>query len=189
MELRPLPAASSWTHAGARVGFEVLFAEAGRLRGRTSAREGTSTWYVGYEIAVGADWTTRSVIAANSTITGDHEVVLTRSPDDRWSVNGVLRPELDGCRDVDFESSAVTNTLPVHRLPFDPGMTVDVPAAFVHAADLTVTRLEQRYTLLRSDEHRHVFHYESATFDFECQLTFDAAGLVLDYPGIAARDR
>lgn len=189
MELRALPAAASWTHSGARVGFEVLFSGAGRLRGRTSAREGEAIWYVGYEITVGADWSTESVNAVNSTISGEHEVALTRFPDGRWTVNGVARPDLDGCRDVDFESSAVTNTLPVHRLPFVPGTAVDVPAAFVQAEDLSVVRLEQRYTLTSSDERGHVFHYESATFDFECELTFDASGLVLDYPGIAIRDR
>jgi uncharacterized protein len=189
MLLSALPAAASWVHDGVRSGFEVLFAEAGRLRGRTSAREGDAIWYVGYEIAVGADWSTGSVHAVNSTMSGDREVALTRSPDDRWTVNGVARPDLDGCRDVDFESSAVTNTLPVHRLPFVPGTTLDVPAAFVQADDLSVVRLEQRYTLTSSDERGHVFHYESATFDFECELTFDASGLVLDYPGIATRDR
>jgi hypothetical protein len=133
MELRALPAAASWTHSGARVGFEVLFSGAGRLRGRTSAREGDAFWYVGYEITVGADWSTESVNAVNSTISGDHEVALTRFPDDHWTVNGVARPDLD--------------------------------------------------------DRGHVFHYESATFDFECELTFDASGLVLDYPGIAIRDR
>jgi hypothetical protein len=189
MELRALPAAASWTHRGVRVGFEVLFAEAGRLRGRTSAREGEATWYVGYAIAVGADWTTTSVTATNSTVTGDHEITLTRSPTGSWTVDGVPRPDLDGCQDVDFESSAVTNTLPVHRIAFVPRTTVEVPAAFVTAEDLSVLRLEQRYTLLSSDEDLHVFHYESATFDFECRLTFDAAGLVVDYPGIAVRDR
>jgi hypothetical protein len=189
MDLRALPAAASWTHSGARVGFEVLFTGPGRLRGRTAAREDDSTWSVGYDVTVGADWTTESVKAANSTIRGDHEVVLTRSVDDRWTVDGVARPDLDGCRDVDFESSAVTNTLPVHRLLFVPGTTLDVPAAFVRADDLSVLRLEQRYTLTGSARDRHVFHYESATFDFECELTFDASGLVLDYPGIAVRDR
>ncbi|MGW5191152.1 putative glycolipid-binding domain-containing protein [Kribbella sp. NPDC004138] len=189
MDLRALPAAASWTHRDARVGFEVLFAEPGRLRGRTSAREDDSTWSVGYEITVGADWATESVHAANSTVTGDHQVVLTRSAEDRWSVDGVARLDLDGCRDVDFESSAVTNTLPVHRLAFVPGATFDVPAAFVRADDLSVVRLEQRYTLTSSAPDRHVFHYESATFDFECELVFDASGLVVDYPGIATRDR
>jgi hypothetical protein len=189
MELLAMPAAASWTHGGARVGFEVLFVDGSRLRGRTSAREGASTWYVGYQIDVDADWRTRSVHAVNSTVPGDREVVLGRTTDDRWTVNGVARPDLDGCQDVDFESSAVTNTLPVHRLPFVLGETFEVPAAFVQADDLTVVRIEQRYRLLSSDDQRHVFHYQSATFDFECELTFDASGLVLDYPGIATRDR
>ncbi|WP_344234728.1 putative glycolipid-binding domain-containing protein [Kribbella hippodromi] len=35
---------------------------------------------------------------------------------------------LHGCEDVDFESSAVTNTLPVHRIPFTVGSAVEVPA-------------------------------------------------------------
>ncbi|HEY3558097.1 MAG TPA: putative glycolipid-binding domain-containing protein [Kribbella sp.] len=188
MEFDALPAAASWTHTGARVGFEVLFSESGRLRGRTAAREGESTWFVGYEIDLDTDWGTRSVKAINSMASGDRQVRLERGTGG-WTVNGTPRPDLDGCRDVDFESSAVTNTLPVHRLPFVIGEPVEVPAAFVRADDLSVERLEQQYTLLRSDEHQHVFHYASATFDFECELRFDASGLVLEYPGIATRDR
>jgi uncharacterized protein len=188
MDLTALPAAGSWTHAGARVGFEVLFTGPGRLRGRTSAREDDSIWYVGYEVDLDADWGTRSVRAVNSTLLGDRSVVLERGPGG-WTVDETARPDLDGCQDVDFESSAVTNTLPVHRLPFVVGEAVEVPAAFVVADDLSVRRIEQQYTLLRSDEYRHVFHYESVTFDFECELQFDASGLVLEYPGIAVRDR
>lgn len=188
MEFRALPVAASWTHTGARLGFEVLFAGAGRLRGRTVAREGESTWFVGYEVDVDTDWGTRSVHAVNSTASGDGQVRLERGTGG-WTVNGAPRPDLDGCQDVDFESSAVTNTLPVHRLSFAIGEPVEVPAAFVRADDLSVDRLEQQYTLLRSDEHQHVFHYASATFDFECELLLDASGLVLEYPGIATRDR
>ncbi|MER7251474.1 putative glycolipid-binding domain-containing protein [Kribbella sp. NPDC000426] len=188
MQLKSMPRAASWTHVDVRVGFEVLFVDGHRLRGRTSAREGESTWYVGYAIEVDDSWQTRTVRATNSTAEGDREVVLERSANG-WTVDGVARADLDGCLDVDFESSAVTNTLPIHRLPFVVGATYDVPAAFVQADDLGVIRLEQRYTLLRSDDRRHVFHYESATFDFVCELTYDASGLVLDYPGIAVRDR
>ncbi|WP_371402877.1 putative glycolipid-binding domain-containing protein [Kribbella sp. NBC_00662] len=188
MQLKSMPRAASWTHVGVRVGFEVLFMDGHRLRGRTSAREGESTWYVGYRIEVDDEWQTRTVHAVNSTVAGEREVVLERSTSG-WTVDGVARPDLDGCIDVDFESSAVTNTLPIHRLPFVLGEPVEVPAAFVQADDLSVIRLEQRYTLLSSDGERHVFDYESATFDFACELVYDASGLVLDYPGIAVRDR
>lgn len=187
MKLTALPVAASWTHTGVRVGFEVLFTGSGRLRGRTSARESDGLWYVGYDVTVDAEWTTRKVRAVNSTADGDREVVLERDTDG-WTVDGTARPDLDGCVDVDFESSAVTNTLPIHRLSFGAGTSYEVPAAFVRAEDLSVERLEQRYTLVRAEHDRFVFHYESSTFDFECELTYDASGLVLDYPGIAVRD-
>lgn len=187
MELQGLPAAASWIHTGARRGFEVLFTAPGRLRGRTTARENESTWSVGYDITVATDWATTAVHAMNSTAAGDRETVLERHGH-TWTVDGSPRPDLDGCLDVDFESSAVTNTLPVHRLTFVAGSPLDVPAAFVRADDLSVERLEQRYTLLRSSAEQHVFHYESPTFDFECNLAFDTSGLVLEYPDIATRD-
>ena len=187
MKLASLPAAASWTHVGARTGFEVLFTNGYRLRGRTSAREDTSTWFVGYDIEVDDQWRTTHVRAVNSTTSGDSQVALERDSRDRWTVNGVARPDMDGCQDVDFESSAVTNTLPIHRLPFEVGQTLEVPAAFVRADDLSVELLSQRYTLLTVAADGPVFDYESATFDFACELRVDPAGLVLDYPGIAVR--
>lgn len=99
-----------------------------------------------------------------------------------------MQPELEGCFDVDFESSAVTNTLPLHRLDFIEGVGVDVPAAFVRADDLRVERLEQRYTLMEADREQILFHYESSTVDFACDLRYDSSGLVLKYPGIAIRE-
>ncbi|HET6742043.1 MAG TPA: putative glycolipid-binding domain-containing protein [Kribbella sp.] len=153
MDLRALPPTASWSHVGVRVGFEVLFAKPGRLRGRTTAREDSSTWSVGYEIQLGADWRTSSVRAVTSTASGDREALLARGSSG-WTVDGAARPDLEGCQDVDFESSAVTNTLPVHRLPFVVGEAVEVPAAFVRADDLSVERLEQRYTLVRTQERR-----------------------------------
>ena len=62
-----------------------------------------------------------------------------------------------------------------------------MPAVFDRAADLAVERLEQRYTLLASTPDGLVFRYESSTFDVVCELQLDASGLVLTYPGIAAR--
>jgi len=128
------------------------------------------------------------VQASSLTNTGRSEVTLARDDAGRWTVNGEPRPELDGCVDVDFESSAVTNTLPVHRLDFIAGVGVDVPAAFVRAEDLRVERLEQRYTLIDAGPDLMVFHYESPTFEFTCDLRYDSSGLVLEYPGIAIRE-
>ena len=61
-------------------------------------------------------------------------------------------------------------------------------AAFVRADDLRVLRVEQLYTLRSTDPGGSTFDYESATFDFACELSFDVAGLILRYPGIAVRE-
>ena len=46
-----------------------------------------------------------------------------------------------------------------------------------------VERLEQRYLRLDDDGERRRYHYTSPRFGFECELGYDASGLVLDYPG------
>lgn len=192
MRLSPLPVEASWTHRGARTGFEVVFFHRGedghRLVGHTTANEESALWSVGYDVRVDAAWRTIAVHATTLAAAGDRTVTLTRDADDRWAVDGESRPDLDGCADVDFESSAVTNTLPIHRLDLIEGQPFDVSSAFVRADDLRVERLEQTYTLVARSAERLTFHYESPTFDFVCDLVSDAAGLIVDYPGIAARD-
>lgn len=58
------------------------------------------------------------------------------------------------------------------------------PPAFVRAHDLSVERLEQTYTRLDDDGR---FAYASSTFDFACELCYDRAGLIVEYPSIAVR--
>lgn len=192
MRLKPSPAGASWTHTGARTGFEVAFFEdldAGhRLSGHTTAHESSALWSVGYDVVVDRLWRTVAVRASNLTAAGEGKLTLTRDSEGRWTANGEQRPDLDGCGDVDFESSAVTNTLPLHRLDFIGGVGVDVPAAFVRADDLRVERLEQRYTLIEADREQILFRYESSTFEFACDLRYDRSGLIVEYPGIAIRE-
>ncbi|MEX0152997.1 putative glycolipid-binding domain-containing protein [Microbacterium sp. LMI1-1-1.1] len=190
MELQRLPQGAAWSHRGARDGFEVAFfrplGSGYRISGHTSADEDSTRWSVGYEVEVDAAWTTTRVRATTLTEGGERDVAL-RCDGGRWSVDGEFRPDLDGCHDVDFESSAVTNTLPLHRLALGEGVGVDVPAVFVRADDLRVERLEQRYTLLARSADSLTFHYASTTFGFACKLRYDGAGLIVDYPGIAVR--
>jgi uncharacterized protein len=95
---------------------------------------------------------------------------------------------LDGCLDVDLEASACTNTFPIHRLDHADRTEADAPAAFVRALDLDVGRLEQRYARSADEEQaKHVYHYRAPAFDAHLRLVFDDAGLVVDYPGLAAR--
>ncbi len=79
-------------------------------------------------------------------------------------------PELDGCLDVDLESSVCTNKLPVHRLHLGVGQAGDVPAAYVRALDLRVERLEQRYVRAADDQKHQRYDYSAPVFDFAARL-------------------
>ena len=104
-----------------------------------------------------------------------------------WAVDGSPAPLVDGCLDVDLEGSACTNAFPVHRLGLDVGQRAEAPAAYVRALDLTVERLEQSYARLEDDAGRRRYDYASPAFGYRDELVYDEFGLVLDYPGIAAR--
>jgi hypothetical protein len=178
-----LPPQAAWRHVDALEGFEVVFAARGRLRGHTSAVEDGRAWAVRYDIRLDERWRTRSAHVAGDTPDGPRETWLEADGEGTWTVDGAPAPQLDGLLDVDLESSACTNTLPVHRLALGHGQQAGAPAAYVRALDLSVGRLEQTYR--RLDDRR--YDYASPAFDFTAILDYDAAGLILDYPGIAVR--
>jgi hypothetical protein len=191
MPFDDLPKSAAWRHRGARDGFEVVFIRPDRNRvlfeGGTAAVEEGHAWVVEYAIAVGADWSTQSARVDNRSESGVTELRLETDAAGRWRVNGAEAPHLDGCLDVDLESSSLTNAFPVHRLRLGVGQAADAPAAYVRAVDLTVERLDQRYVRLQDDRNCQRYHYASPGFEFECELAYDGAGLVVDYPGIAIR--
>ena len=182
---------AAWRHRDARAGFEVVFFHARgdgrRAEGSTSAVEDGEPWVVSYEIVLAADWTTRRAVVASRSRHGRREIRLEADGAGRWLLNGTAAPELDGCLDVDLESSALTNAFPVRRLRLAAGAEADAPAAYVRALDLRVERLEQRYVRLEDEGTGQRYRYAAPAFDFECVLTYGTDGLVADYPGIAVR--
>ena len=185
------PRHAAWQHREARSGFEVVFlhpdGEGCRIEGDTAAVEDGEAWAVHYVIALDRDWVTRTARVSNLAAPGRREVSLEAVGAGRWLVDGEPAPHLDGCLDVDLESSSLTNAFPVHHLGLEIGQEAEAPAAYVRALDLSVERLEQRYLRLDDDGNRQRYHYTSAAFSFECELSYDEFGLVLEYPGIAVR--
>ena len=177
-----LPAFAAWRFVDAVDGFEVVYAQRGRLRGHTSAVENGQAYAVRYDIALDDHWRTRRARIASDTVAGPRETILTSNGEGRWTIDGEPAPQIDGVIDVDIEASACTNTLPVHRLPLALDEVTEAPAAYVRALDLSVTRLDQTY---RRRDDRH-YDYTSEP-DFQAVLEYDAAGLIVDYPGIAVR--
>ena len=186
-----LPPAAAWRHEDARQGFEVVFFEAVRaglrLDGCTTAVEDGQASVVRYEIVVDEAWRTRSARVWERCPSGAREVRLDADASGCWRVDGVPMGHLNGCLDVDLESSACTNMLPVHRLALAVGEAVEAPAVYVRAHNLDVERLEQQYVRVEDDQTRPRFRYCAPRFDYDDHLVYDSSGLVLRYPGIATR--
>src|SRR5712692_3363253 len=94
----------------------------------------------------------------------------------------------DEALDCDLALSPLTNSMPVIRRGLlVRGGPVDFLMAWVSVPDLSVHPSRQRYTFLRKSGDISVVRYESESRDFVAELTFDADGLVIDYPGIGRR--
>ena len=192
--MRPeLPASAAWRHQEAREGFESVFFSADgsgyRLDGHTAAVEDGVAWAVRYAITLDERWITRAARVEGQSPSGERSIRLDADGAGRWEVDGSPMPALDGCLDLDLESSACTNTLPMRRLGLGVGQSADAPAAYVRAVDLRVEALAQTYRRLADDRERERYEYRALRFEFECLLVYDEFGLVLDYPGIATRVR
>ncbi len=158
-----------------------------RLQGCTTALQDDESWIVAYTIELDAGWNTRRADVTSQSAAGSWQRRLESDGAGRWLVDGAPAPELDGCFDVDLESSAMTNALPVHRANMGVGVPTPAPAAYVRAPGLAVGRLEQVYVCASDAAGKHRYDYAAPAFDFRTLLVYDRSGLVLDYPGIAVR--
>lgn len=138
-----------------------------------------------YSVLADAAWTNRrAAIALDRRPSGDNRSAqLRRGKGGRWSVDGVPRPDLAPCLDVDLEMSPATNTLPIRRLGLREGGTAEVSAAWIRFPALRVEPLRQRYTRIDADRYR----YRSLDSGFTVDLTVDENGFVVDYPGTWSR--
>jgi hypothetical protein len=185
------PPTAAWQHRDARSGFEVVYFhlldDGCRIEGCTTAIEGGQTWVVDYSITLDITWTTRRSRLSGRSASGSRSIVLEADGWGHWQVDGEAAPHLDGCVDVDLESFAMTNALPVHRMDLPVGGRAAAPAAYVRARGFGVERLEQTYARITDQGSHQRYDYTAPIFDFACRLVYDESGLVLDYPGIAVR--
>jgi uncharacterized protein len=187
-----LPKSAAWRHVDASDGFEVLFPrDDGRitLDGYVAVIEEGEACGLRYTMRLDQGWTLESAHVVARFESGEHERRIERGDDGVLTVDGAVAAQLEGIVDVDLEGSVVTNALPVNRMRPAVGETVEAPAAYVRIPDLRVVRLDQTYRRIPDDGEHPRFEYEAPEFGTRCVLVYDAAGLVLDYPGIAVRVR
>lgn len=191
MSFNAPPVTAAWQHRDARLGFEVVYFQpvghGYHINGCTTAVEDGQTWMVTYAIRLDETWTTRNARITGRSASGIRQVQLEADGLGRWQVDGEVASHLDGCLDVDLESSAMTNALPVHRMGLRVGARASAPAAYVRALDLRVERLGQDYTRTADEGRSQRYDYAAPVFDFAGRLAYDESGLVLEYPGIAVR--
>jgi hypothetical protein len=185
------PASACWTHRGLRTGFEVAYFT---IEGATTRADGTTTglqdgetWIVSYSLVLDEVWRTRTARVSSRSASGQTARELESDGNGHWTVDGKAATDLDGCFDIDLESSALTNALPIHRLDLQVGERAEAPAAYVRVSSLSVDRLEQSYFRVTSAGDGQQFDYEAPAFNFRCRLQYDDRGLVVNYPGIASR--
>lgn len=195
--MEPDGAEATWLHRDARQGFECAWLrghrDGHRLVGHTTAREDGVSWSVGYRIDVDGRWHT--VSADLVEIVGGREThcVVESDGAGHWFLDGVEVPDVEGCLDIDLESSALTNTIFLHRVQPSSGDVHPAPAAYVRCAPLRLERLEQTYRLAATPAPASVpadevlLEYTSPAFGTYAVLRFDRYGLVTDYPGLAIR--
>lgn len=129
------------------------------------------------------------LLLRSTTADEERQVSLSRTEDEVWLVDhghGADRDEFDGARDVDVLGAVLFNTLPVRRLGLqrEPS-THELPMVFVTLPDLSVTVSRQTYRTLSVNGNGAVVNYASGGFTTD--LSVDADGFVVDYPGLARR--
>ncbi|HEY6423694.1 MAG TPA: putative glycolipid-binding domain-containing protein [Pseudonocardiaceae bacterium] len=158
----------------------------------SARQEGVEAYSASYSLATDELGVARRLTVRITQAQGEQHVTLTRSEEGIWLVDhgdGAARSDFGGALDVDLAFSPLFNALPVRRLGLHRSVTQDqhdLPIVFVSLPGLEVGCVRQTY--------RTVSTYGTvpavvclSTDSFEAELTVDADGLVLEYPGLARR--
>src|SRR5262249_16423211 len=126
-----------------------------RLQGTAVFLYEGRTCRLSYSIECDARWQTRSAVISGWV--GDEDVNLELSVDAhrRWEVNGVIKPAVDECIDLDLNFSPSTNLLPIRRLNLEVGQQAEVKAAWLRFPSFELEPLLQVYERLGEFKYRY----------------------------------
>jgi hypothetical protein len=149
-----------------------------------------------YELRTGDDYVTEELRVKAWSAGWDREIIVTREPEGRWTVDMAERGEgapawqepevakLADALDCDLGFSPLFNSLPVlrHRMRTG-GEPRDLVMTWISVPDLVVRRSDQRYTPLGGGR------VNFASADFSADIHFDEQGLVRLYEDFLERVR
>lgn len=151
------------------------------ISGVVIGSEGGRKFGLTYRLKLDALWRTRDL---RLRTTFGQTLHLESDGQGHWRENGKEQPLLQGCLDVDIQATPVTNTLPIRRIGWKAGESLDIRLCYIAVPDLTVSAVDQRYTAL---DPKSLFRFESLESGFTADLPTDEDGFVLDYPGLFRR--
>lgn len=171
---------------GARVHFGV--GKSFRALGRIVRAEPDGDWTASYRLVVSEDGSVERASFTSATAERERHLTVNRTEDGYWLLDtgsGGTRTAFGGAVDVDLAGSVIFNALPVRRLDLlrEEGEHT-VPVVYVTLPGLEASVAQQTYRVLTTgDEPVVEFRWD----DFTADLSLDADGFVVDYPGIAGR--
>ncbi|MFQ6547946.1 putative glycolipid-binding domain-containing protein [Aestuariibius sp. 2305UL40-4] len=133
-----------------------------------------------YTLLCDSDWTSRQAHVKGWVGQTDIDVLIERTDNGHWHINGTNDPNLDDLKDIDLGFTPATNTNAIRRLNLSNGKEAQSTAIWLDTADWTVKMLPQTYR--RIDDQNYA--YTSPLHDYQATLRVDDFGIVRDYPAL-----
>lgn len=150
------------------------------LDGRAESRGNPGAYALDYQIRCDAAWKTRRAEVEGQVEMRPFRFLLERAGDGDWCLDGRPGPHLEGGHDIDLGFTPATNTVAIRRLSLSPGSEAPSVAVWLDETDWQAKCLRQGYARLSETGYRYI----SPDNGFEAFLAVNAAGFVLDYPGL-----
>jgi hypothetical protein len=176
------------------------------IEGRRLAASGVAigsapiAYRLDYQLETQDDFITSGLLVTTKGDGWSRNLELRRSPSGEWSIRTEINgfpalpepggdaAELSAAIDCDLGLSPLTNSMPVLRHGLlRGGGPLDFLMAWVSVPDLAVHASLQQYRFVRARGRVAIVRYRSLDSDFVADLSFDADGLVIDYPGLGRR--
>jgi hypothetical protein len=174
-----------WNQRRAGLGLEQLLLAQRSANGTVLAfDEEGRPFSLRYQLEWDGAFNLRSADLAVEAGGDSHTLLLRTDGAGRWfDGTGKELLHLEGCRDIDIWPTPFTNSFAWWRVPLAIGERREFRMAWVSAPGLTVQPQAQAYTRVSARQYR----FENLDSGFRAELSTDADGLVIDYPGFFER--
>ncbi len=147
---------------------------------------------VSYTLLVDPEGRSRRLTVQSDSGTGERTLSLSRVPGGQWVADHGSGPrtltQVESAVDVDLVASAFTNSLAIRRLGLHRNIgAATLTVASIGGLDPEVTPVEHVYRTVSADANGAVIQYTGPMGEHE--LTVDADGFVLHFPGLSDRLR